>query len=92
MIRIEVDSTVTTSRSGRTPKGKDWTMVEQRAYAHVLGEDGKPAKYPVGFKLTLDKDQPAYPVGMYSLDPRSVVVGDFDALGLDRVKLVPVAK
>jgi len=29
---------------------------------------------------------------MYTLDPRSVVVGEFDALGLDRVKLIPAAK
>jgi len=92
MIRIEVDSTNVITKRGTSAKGKAYAITEQRAYAHVLGDDGKPGKYPVAFKLGLEEGQEPYSVGMYTVDPRCIMVGDFDALTLGRVKLTPAAK
>jgi len=88
MIKIEVDSTTVDERSG-VKNGKPWTIREQAAYAHVLGDDGKAGKYPVRCRLSLEDKQAAYAPGMYTFDARAVIVGDFDRLGLGRVKLVP---
>jgi hypothetical protein len=91
-LKIEVPSTDTTTRSGVTAKNKPWTMVEQGAYAHILDADGKAAKYPVRCKITLADKAAPYPVGMYTVDPRSFVVGDFDALSIGRLVLTPAPK
>ncbi len=39
--------------------------------------------------IPLEKDAPAYQAGFYTLDLRSIYVGDFRRLELGRVKLVP---
>jgi hypothetical protein len=88
MIRIEVVSSTVDERSG-TKNGKDWLIREQEAYAHLLDEHGKPRKYPVACSIPLEKDAPPYQPGFYTLDLRSIYVGDFRRLELGRVKLVP---
>ena len=88
MIRIEVVSSTFDERSG-VKNGKSWVIREQAAYAHLLDETGKPHKYPVACSIPLEKDAPAYQPGFYTLDLRSVYVGDFRRLELGRVKLVP---
>lgn len=90
MIKIEVDSTTFEERSGTTQKGKPYTIREQQAYAHVLEETGKPAKYPVKMRVNLEDTQPPYQPGFYTLDPRCVMVGDFDRLTLGKIRLVPI--
>lgn len=88
MIKIEVESSTVDERSG-VKNGKPWTIREQGAYAHILDEFGKPGKYPVRCRLGLEDKAPAYQPGMYTFDARAIIVGDFDRLGLGRVKLVP---
>ena len=88
MIRIEVVSSTVDERSGNK-NGKDWLIREQSAYAHLLDEYGKPFKYPVACSIPLEKDAPAYQAGFYTLDLRSIYVGDFRRLELGRVKLAP---
>lgn len=91
MIRIEVESTSVDERHGISAKNKPWTMREQKVYAHVLEESGKPAKYPVKCKVLLEENQSPYQPGFYTIDPRSIQVGEYEALGFERMKLVPAA-
>jgi hypothetical protein len=91
VIKIEVSSGAVDEKRGTgRASGRAYVIREQSAYAFVVGEDGKPAKYPVACKLPLEDDQPAYAPGMYTFDARAVIVGDFGRLALGRVKLVPV--
>jgi hypothetical protein len=90
MIRIEIDSTTVEERKGTSAKGKPYLIREQSAYAHVLDEKGKPGKYPVRTRISLDDGQEPYAAGNYTFDARAVIVGDFDRLTLGRVKLVPL--
>lgn len=86
---IEIDSSEVKTRSGVSAKtGKDYSIREQVAYAHIPGN-----RYPQQIKLTLEDGQHPYPVGKYALDPSSFYVGRFDDLQL-RVKLanLPAAK
>lgn len=89
MIRVEIVSPAFDERSGEK-NGKAWTIREQEGYAHVLGQDGKPQKYPVLCSVPLEKDQPPYQPGFYQLDPRSVMVGEYKRLAFGRVKLLPL--
>jgi len=88
MIRIEVVSAAVDERSGNK-NGKNWVIREQSAYAHLLDEHSKPMKYPVACSIPLEKDAAPYQPGFYTLDMRSVYVGDFRRLELGRVRLVP---
>ncbi len=89
MIRIEVDSKSVDERSGTSQKGKPYLIREQGAYAHVLGEDGKPGKYPVRCRIGLEEKQAPYEPGFYRIDPRCVLVGDFDRVAFGRLRLLP---
>ena len=91
MIRIEVVSTTVDERSGNK-NGKNWTIREQGAYAHLLDDQGKPMKYPVACSVPLDREAPPYQLGFYTLDMRSIYVGDFRRLELGRVRLTPERK
>jgi len=86
MIRIEATAKVIT-KAGTSKAGKPYSIREQVCYAHLLDDDGKPGKYPQLCHLSLSDDQDAYAPGDYMLDPRSVIVGDFHALGLKRIAL-----
>jgi len=90
MIRIEIVSSHVEEKSGNK-NGKDWKIREQGAWAHLLGEDGNPQKYPVSCSIQLERDAPAYQPGFYTLDPRSLYVGDFRRLEIGRVRLMPEA-
>jgi len=86
MIKIEIDSDnievkhVTARRDGR-----EYQIPEQNAFLHTPGQ-----KYPTPFRLTLDKNQPAYRPGMYQLDLNSIGVDRFGSLTLFKVKLLPI--
>jgi len=92
MIRIEVDSIEVTEQKGTTSKGKPYNIRKQGAYAFVLGPDGKEAKYPVRMVVNLEQEQKPYPVGFYTLDPKCIVVGDFDQLAFGRLALRPAGQ
>lgn len=91
MITIEVEKASFDEKSGTTKNGKPYSIREQECYAHVLDRDtGKARKYPVKTRVMLDKDAAPYQPGMYTIDPASVQVGDFDALSFQRIRLVRV--
>lgn len=69
-ITVIVDSEQLSQRSGISQKGKPYTIVEQRVF-YDLGK-----RFPVEAKLTLEENQPAWPIGEYDLDARSSVYVD----------------
>ena len=91
MIRIEVVSSTVDERSGNK-NGKNWVIREQAAYAHLLDQDGRAMKYPVACSVPLEREAPPYAPGFYTLDMRSIYVGDFRRLELGRVRLQPEKK
>lgn len=91
MIRIEIVSTSFDDRvvPNKANPDKPWQFREQSGYAFLMDPEGKPMKYPIACAIPLEKDQAPYPVGFYTLDSRSIYVGDFRKLELGRVRLVP---
>ena len=90
-IRIEVKSPEVLENSGTSNKtGKAYTIRKQKAYAYTMDETGKPNEYPDRIEIQLDRDQPAFPIGNYTIAPTSFFVGDFNALALGRLKLQPL--
>jgi len=77
MIRVEIHSDPVAHRAG-IKDGKAWAMRTQVGYVH-LGR-----AYPTEFKFTLAEDQVPYAPGNYTLDARSIRVGDFDSLSFAR--------
>jgi hypothetical protein len=88
MIRIEVVSSNIDERSGNK-NGKDWLIREQGAWAFVLDAEGNPSKYPVACSIMLEKGDMPYQPGFYTVDPRSIYVGDFRRLEIGRLRLIP---
>ncbi len=93
MIRIEIVKASFEDRviPNKANPDKPWQFREQSGYAFLVDPEGKPMKYPIACTIPLAKDQPPYPAGFYTLDPRSVYVADFGRLELARVKLLPEA-
>ncbi len=58
------------------------TIYEQVAYAHLGG------KFPIEMKLTLEKDQEPYAVGVYTPHSSSYVVNNFGGLELKRFGMI----
>lgn len=84
-IKIEITSQEVRVRSGTSKKsGNQYSLREQEAYLHKPGQ-----QYPHPIKITLDDNQPAYPVGVYELTPESFYPDRFGALAV-RPRLVPV--
>ena len=81
MIRIEIKDATVETRSG-TKNGRDWSMRQQTAYAHTVNRNGTTNAYPEKITLTLDREQPGYLVGNYTLEPQSLYVGDYGTLRL----------
>jgi len=92
-IKIEVSNETVEVRSGVSAKtGKPYSMREQEAYAHTVSRDGSAQKYPQRIKITLGDQQPAYPVGIYTVAAESFFVDRFDSLSLGLVlRPLPVA-
>lgn len=97
MLKIEVKSTETQTRSG-TKNGRDWKITTQEAYAHIQNRNGTPAPYPEKILLSLDNgngqraEQAPYAIGIYYLSDSSVYVGDFSALRLGNPVLISEAE
>ncbi|MGH8516260.1 MAG: single-stranded DNA-binding protein [Panacagrimonas sp.] len=70
------------SRTMKTKTGNDMIICE--GYAHIVG-----AKYPQQIELIAPKGAQAWGEGMYTLDPASVVIGDYKSLEI-RPVLVPI--
>jgi len=91
-IKIEIKSTQFDERNGVSQKsGKPYSMRTQTGFAHVLDRDGKPEAYPIKCEIPLDTDQPPFQPGMYVVDDRSFMVGDYNRLAIGRLRLTPQA-
>lgn len=70
MILIEIksgDARTFTAKTGRQYR-------TQEAYAHTVRVDGTPHAYPTRVEFFLDRDQPPYGPGLYTLTPASLYV------------------
>lgn len=85
-MKIEVKSTDVETRTGTSKAGKAYSIRNQSAYWHKVGE-----AYPFKITIGLEDGQEAYIPGFYILGESSYKVGRFGDLEIDRfnLKLVP---
>lgn len=75
MIRIEIKSTDIQLKSGVGRSGRPYEIREQAAFCAIGDELRR-------IRLTLDRNQTAYPPGLYTLDATSITVDQWGGLGL----------
>ena len=85
-----MESVNVTERNGNNERGA-WSIREQEMWAHLFNREGKPMPHPSRISIRLDKDQPAYPVGEYTLSPQSFYSGKFASL-MFIPRLIPMPK
>jgi len=65
---------------------------EQRAYAYLFDQAGKPFAFPTPVVVSLGAEGALpYPDGEYTLDAASFAANQYGSLELRRVRLVPMA-
>lgn len=87
MFRVEVHSERVNVKEGTSSRtGKEYSIREQQAFVYLNGEP-----YPQKIKLSLARDQAAYPKGEYELTPE-FFVGNFGDLrmGMRDAMMEPV--
>jgi hypothetical protein len=90
MIKIEIKTAAIAIKSGIAAKtGRPYEIREQQAWAFLHDIDGKPSDYPIGIRISLQKDQNPYEPGIYILLPASLYVDKFGQLALGRIALRP---
>lgn len=73
MIKIEIVSASVVHKTGTSQKtGKPFDIPEQEGWAHFHDREGKLNPHPTKVRITLDRDQAPYSVGVYSLAPESL--------------------
>jgi hypothetical protein len=91
MIKIAVSSPEIVERKGvGKTSGKDYHLRIQTAHAFTVSTEGVVSEYPDKFEILLDKDQPPYARGNYTLSPSAVFVGREGRMEV-RPRLVPLA-
>lgn len=84
MIKVEIETTKTKTRSGVSKRtGNDYSITEQAALMFKEGE-----RHPDKISINLDSGQPPYQVGVYLLDDSSYGVSNFGGIEV-RPVLVP---
>lgn len=58
------------------------TFYFQRAYLHRTGE-----RFPLAFELPMKADAQAFPVGLYTLAPESLLINQYKALEMSRFRV-----
>ena len=91
-LRIEVKHPNYSEISGTSKAGKPYTIRKQPAYAYTYDKAGMPNPYPELIEINLDKDQPAFPIGFYTVDDSCFFVGDFRQLAVGRLILKPISE
>jgi hypothetical protein len=92
MIKIEVSSDKVHDRVVRRKSdGREFAMREQDAYAYTVDRNGQPDKHPTKIVLNLERDQPGYATGFYTILPESLYVGKFGQLEIGKLKLKALA-
>ena len=91
MIQIKVEDVAVETKSGTSQKsGKAYSIREQTAWGLFHDQNGKVQPHPQRIRVTLDDQQPPYPVGVYTLAPESFYPDRFGQITI-RAKLRPVA-
>lgn len=92
MIKIIVAQTTVRELKGvsKTTQ-RPYHMRFQNGYAHTVDKDGNSPPFPEKFEISLDTEQPAYPVGEYQLHPSAVYV-DRDGRLAVSARLTPLPK
>lgn len=88
-LKVEIESSEVTTKSGTSKQGKPFSLREQSGYVYTLDDKGTPQKHPQTFKFIIDGEQPPYAPGMYSLDMTCLYVGRFGQLEVGHIKLKP---
>jgi len=88
MIKIEVRDSNAKSRIVTSRAGKQFTFVEQEAYAFTFDREGKLHPYPQSIILPIREGTEPHAIGVYTLAPTSVWVDAYKHLAL-APKLVP---
>lgn len=68
--------------------GEARTLRAQEGYAFTVNAQGEPAPFPEKFEFLLDREQPPYPAGDYTLAPAAIYVDRQNHLAVG-VRLVP---
>jgi hypothetical protein len=84
MLIIAVKSTQTTNKSGTSGKGKPYSITEQEGWIDLANGERRKVR------LTLQDGKPPFAIGEYTLGADSYFVGDYGALQLGRLDLVPL--
>ena len=93
MLKIEVDKNDKLEnikgKSKGTPEkpAKEYDIWKQKAYVHLPS-----SRYPVLIEVNIDDERAAYPAGFYTIDPASFYVGNFNALSIRFMKLIPLTE
>lgn len=90
-IRIEIKSSKVQEINGTSKAGKPYHIVKQAAWAYTFDSFGELNPFPERIEINIADGQQPFPVGMYSIDPRSFFVGDFNSLSIGRLLLTPVS-
>ena len=95
MIKVLIKNTDIEAFSGvGKVSGKPFSVRKQTGWAYIADRNGKAQDFPERIDIALQSkdgvDQPAYPVGEYTLSPLSVSKGDYDQLQIRNVILDPV--
>ena len=87
-MRIEIKSDKVQEISGIAKLSqKPYLIRKQSGYAYVVDEAGQPQPYPESIDINLDREQPAYPPGVYLVLDSSFYVGDFKSLTIGKLRL-----
>lgn len=90
MIKIAVSSPEIVERKGiAKTSGKDYHLRIQTAHAFTVSPEGVVAEFPDKFEILLDKDQPPYQRGNYTLSPSAVFVSREGRMEV-RPRLIPL--
>jgi hypothetical protein len=89
MIKIVVTSPEVRNMAGvGKTSGKPYDLNFQTAHAFTVGADGVVAEFPDKFEIILEKGQPPYARGSYTLSPSAVYVSRDGRLEC-RPRLIP---
>jgi hypothetical protein len=89
MLKVNITSNHVHLKSGVSSKtGKPYEIREQEVWVHLFDRDGKPNPYPSSVLVTLERDQPAYNPGEYTIHPSSFYANGYKQLAM-RLRLQP---
>lgn len=96
-LRIEIKSDALNRREitiKNGPRaGQITNFYEQEAWVTLPGNDGKPRPFPqrIVLNIDVDRNQQAWPVGVYTLSDAAFFIDRFNALTIGRIVLTPLA-